>query len=248
MTRLFSLCFVVAMALLGEPLVAQGEDEYTIRLKPAVPHDERVAWATTVETKAKLVDAAGKVLKDSTKRTGESLVYAQVLLPDADGKGKRLRRRYDKAETSNGDKATPLAAQNKTVVVQLGAGRSLVKLDGEGELPADEVRFLEEHLAAEAAEDTLFYLGPQLPRKPVRLGAAWPLDLEYMAKQLGPDMPIDLTASRGTGKLLRVYELAGARFGVLEFHLVLAVKVSSQGAFGSGSWLSGGGVMGASFR
>jgi hypothetical protein len=207
----------------------RAEDAVVIKLKAMTPTEERVVRTSLLEVQTKFTDDAGKVLKEQSDKNGETLIYVQKVLPVAAFNAPRLERKYEKAEQIKAGKPAELSFQGKTLTLDTAADKRRFTLEGGKELPVEEVRLLDRLYAAESNEDTRFCLGPELPRKAVKVGDSWPMDMDYIAKQFAGTAAIDVKASNGNGKLGQVYDRGGSKFGIMEFHILLVLKEGKLG-------------------
>jgi hypothetical protein len=69
-----------------------------------------------------------------------------------------------------------------------------------------------------------------LPENPIRVNQTWELSGDKLARSLNmvAPMPVDPDKATGTGKLLRVYEKNGHRFGQIELNITLPAGSTPQ--------------------
>src|SRR5262249_28780005 len=130
---------VLTLAGLLGPVPAPGKPEtYTIRIKPVQVGDVmRVDKDETQVERVRLYDAAGRPALDRTERGGETFIYRETLLEEAEGRPVRLRREYEKAQTKKGRKAVDLPFQGKAVRIERRDGRYRFFVEGGRELLGD---------------------------------------------------------------------------------------------------------------
>jgi hypothetical protein len=205
-------------------MAARSEEAYEVRIKEAgkgvtrrcdVRHDTMAA--------NKLVGAEGAALLDKATRTVQHSVYKETVLERAEGAARpaSLRREYEKAVVQQGDeKPQALPYQDKTVVIERGESGYRFAVDG-GPLEGADARLLDKEFNA-GDFDLQRHV---LPRKAVRVGDTWALDMAALARDWERNtlMQADAAKAKGTGKLVKVYDQGGRTFGVMEFRLELPV-------------------------
>ena len=130
----------------------------------------------------------------------------------------KLRRTYETAEeTKNGEKQD-LDLAGKTVVVEKAGDGYTITVDGkEPTGPAADV------LKKEFAKEKQVNDEDMLPKEPVKVGGTWAIDLGPLAKDAAGELEFDAAKSKGAGKLVKVYDKGGKKFGTMEITIELAL-------------------------
>jgi hypothetical protein len=221
---------VAALALLAS---APAQESYRITLKEPAQGDTTLHHKLT---HTRLESIRGKERVPLTPKSGHDrkvhLEYRQTVQEKPAGAQRptKLRRRYSRAEQTQGDTKQAFTYHGKTLLLEWKDGRCTVRME-DGDLPARERR-----LFGEQGNGPVAFPHPRaawLPRKPVRVGEGWDIDAPRLLRDRDWWLGIDLDAERaeGSGKLLRTYEKAGRRYGVFELFLSVPptkVKVGSK--------------------
>jgi hypothetical protein len=148
-------------------------------------------------------------------------VFVDEIL-EADGKSAkpaRLKRTYETAEVSQRGQKVDVGLAGKTVLIEKGKEKYTYTIDGQPvSKPAEEMLDREFDRPGMAGFEEVM-----LPKKAVKVGDTWTADPKEMVKLLDGQMGVDPDKTKVTGKLLKVYDQGGAKFGVMEFTLVIAV-------------------------
>jgi hypothetical protein len=217
------------LACLVSAATALGQESYTIRIKTLTKDETiEVVKTETMQGDVKFVADLGKVIETRETKSAEESAYRQTILErETGGPATRLQRTYEKAQATAEGKTKDLAYQGKTVLVERKNGKYVFQIEGGNELTAADAPQLDKEFnrAPDSEHDLLQAL--LLPRTPVRPGQTWKMEMDKLLKVLlkgDQTVAVDAAGSSGTGKLLRVYERDGRRFGVFEVHLDLPLK------------------------
>jgi hypothetical protein len=200
--------------------LAQQAEAYTLRLKPpGAGETTRYEDTLTTEMTTRQGEAAGEPLRDHSVRRA---VYRETVLErDPGGQVKRFRRQCDAATLQLNKKENLLPFHGRAFTVERGPQGCRVQFEGQPP-PADFVRQLEEGFGRKKDVNPLEGM---LPGKAVKVGETWLFDprplLEAWPKPV--QVRTDLAKASGTGKLGKVYQRDGRRFGVLEFRVEVPV-------------------------
>lgn len=218
----------VSLALLV-PALSPAADVFEVKLRKraqgdfiAVSFEEKTTNALTVSS------PEGKVLNTENTEVVESAKYKEELLEkEAGKKPTKLRRTYEKATMTVGGKAQEFAYSGKAITVQrLTAGYVFTFDDGKP-LVGEAAGLLPKEFTTEKSGDETIYAAV-LPKKPVAVGAAWPVAAKDVLKEIAgetADKAFDLTKAKGTGKLTKAYKKDDKQFGVLEIELSAPLTV-----------------------
>jgi hypothetical protein len=210
--------------LLSFSSVALAEAPYSLKLKKIGSNDVgRNDVRTTTSIHYTVVDQTGKTIHQDRSEDRLRLIYVEKYMK-LDNE-LTMQRHFDKAQRSHGEELEDLPYQGKTVLFQqkkMGGFRFVAE---DQELAGADARFLDFDLPQTQKDGSL---GAFLPDKPVCVGETWRVDIDRFVTQ--SSWKIDTAKSRARGKLLRVYERDGRRFGVLEIHAVLPIAEIEWGA------------------
>jgi hypothetical protein len=202
-----------------------GPEIYSVRIKALKAGDTvRVERDETQVERYRVLDAAGRALSDQTVRGGQTFVFRETYVDLGDGpQAARLLRRYEKAQTKKGRRLVDLPFHGRGVRIELREGRYHFFLEGGRELTGADALPLEHEFNG---GDEKFRFDNLLPRKPVPVGATWPVDMGPLVKDFTRTgrFAVDEKGATGTGRLARASPLGGAQFGDLIYHLEFPVQ------------------------
>jgi hypothetical protein len=230
----------VGLGLVLASAGARAAETYTIKIKEAAKGDVVQVDATDkTDSQTRLVDAAGKLLLnpkgkpalDEAHKMEKVSVYRDTVLEKEPGKPRatRLERHYDKAQLTTDGEAHDLPYQGKTVLIEKKDGKYHFRIKDGEELKDDDAQQLNEEFNRGGAEE--FDLKGFLPGKPVAVDDVWKLDVAALVAGFARSskMQLDADKAEGAGKLVKVYDKDGARFGVMELHLEIPMKEIGEG-------------------
>jgi hypothetical protein len=231
----------VALGLVLASDGARADETYAIKIKESGKGDvTQVDSTDRTDSQTKFLDAAGKLLADpngkpvldKAEKTEKVAAYRETVLEKEPGKRRatRLERHYDKAQVTTDGKARDLPYQGKTVLIEKKEGKYHFRIKDGEELEGDDAKQLNEEFNKDADEE--FDLQKAvLPGKAVGINDSWKLDLGPLVTSFAraTKMQIDADKAEGRGKLVKVYDKDGARFGVMELHLELPLKEMGEG-------------------
>src|SRR5262249_45961011 len=198
-----------------------------IKLKKSGPGDTSRETQTDKEANKVTVTVMGKDQVQNEDKTTKFVFTEDVIeRPDAAQKPTKLKRTYETAEMTKNDEKKDLGLAGKTVLIEKKGDQFAFTIDGK-ELTGPAAEILGEEFSTKPRPSEDFFL----PKTPVKAGDGWKVDLKEVAKGLsGGGMEIDAAKSSATGKLTRVYEKNGRKFGVIEVKMDVAVtKISAGG-------------------
>ncbi|MEO2088195.1 MAG: hypothetical protein ABGY75_01685 [Gemmataceae bacterium] len=215
--RMLAAAIAAAVSVSSAPA---ADEAVTIKVRRLATGDVVKQEKSDEATETTIVTAGLQETKQEQK-SGNKAVFVDEIL-EADGKAikpAKLKRTYETAEVSQGGKKVDVGLAGKTVLIEKGKDKYTYTIDGK---PVNR--------AAAAMLEREFdrpgmagFEEVMIPKKPVKVGDTWSADPKEMVKLLEGQMGVDPDNTKVTGKLLKVYDQSGAKFGVLEFALNIAV-------------------------
>ena len=223
----------VGLGLVLASAGARADETYTIKIKEAAKGETvQVNASDTTDSRSKLVDPEGKALFDKDEKAVKESVYTETILDREPGKHRpsKLERHYDKAQVTTGGKTRELPYQGKTVIIEKKDGTYHFRIEGGEELQGDDAKPLTEEFNRGGDEDFDMQKAV-LPGKAVAVNDTWKLDMAPLVATFtkATKMQLDADKATGTGKLVKVYQKDGSRFGVMELHLDMPIKEIGEG-------------------
>jgi hypothetical protein len=219
-----TLWAVAVLAAVGGGVPA--EDAVTIKLKKPAKGE------TVKDTKSEDLDVSqavnGKVLVSQEVKSS-STYTDEVLEAGEKGKPTKLKRTYESMTVSVGGKKPDLGLDGKTVLIEKGKEKYTFSIDGK-EVSAEAAKLLDKEFNKQDGEEPEELM---LPKKAVKPGDTWDVDVKAVEKMFGEDMKVDTAKAKATGKLVKVYDQDKAKFGVIEFTIELpiaSIEVPGVGA------------------
>jgi hypothetical protein len=235
MIRAAWLLVLAALALGPARLVA--EDTYTIKVKKSAKGDVGLLSKDETEENHTVIMKDGKVLQQMNEVKKDSAKYKEEILEgDGDKPPTKLRRAYDKAQSTGTDgKSKDLPYQGKTLLIEKKGGKTSFKIDGGDELDPKDVP----NLVKEFKKDDEAYKLQELflPKNAVAVGETWKLNKDVVKKLLGNEDGIksDVEKASATGKLVKAYKKDGKQFGVLQFDFEIPIQSAGGLQFAQGA-------------
>jgi hypothetical protein len=215
---------VAAVFFFVAPVVAQ--DAYPITIKEPAKGDVRlcdVRQSTLSSTKI-VGPGGGQPLHEKAASNAQQHVYRETVLERQPGQRRptRLRRQYEKAAIWTEGKQTMLPYQGKSVLIESREGVYVFSFEGGAALAGEADRLLDREFNR---EDDLDLQRLILPKRAVRLDEAWAIDMMPIARAWEKNtlMTVDAGKSVGSGRLTKVYQKDGRRFGVLAVRLEMPI-------------------------
>jgi hypothetical protein len=202
----------------------RAQDTYAIKFKHAPDAGKSVAIKNHEKgtTTVKVTDPDGKVINNNKEESETDEVYTEKVLEKGDKVSKKFQRTYEKATRTVGDKKSDLPYQGRTIVFELKDGKYEATAEGTPALPAMVLEGLakKENTDPQAADEAI------LPKKAVKVGDKWAVDIKAMAKALANEggLEVDADKSKGDVTLTKAYTKDGAQYGVLDITMKLAIK------------------------
>lgn len=213
----------VAILAVGLAAAARRADDGPVTIKVKQPGPGDRVKETKTENATQKTSFMGMAMET---KVGTKFVYTEEVIerPAGAKRATKLKRTYETAEmTKDGDKVD-LGLVGKTVLIEKKGDGYDVTVDGK-EVSGQAGDILKKEFAKEKQvndEDLL-------PKEPVKVGGTWKIDLGPLAKDAADELAIDTEKSSATGKLTKVYDKGGHKFGVVEITLDLAVTKAGSG-------------------
>jgi hypothetical protein len=217
--------FWACLAALALSAGARADDAtYTIKVK----HAPDVGKGIVIKSHDKetnsitVTDPDGKVLMTNKETAEKDEVYTETVIEKGEKQSKKFKRAYEKATRTADGKTTDLPYQGRTIVFEQKDGKYQAAAEG---TPALDKKVLA-GLAAKEDADPQAIDDAILPKKPVKVGDKWAVDIKVLAKAFGKDGGPDLDTEKSKGEvtLTKAFKKDGAQFGVLDMTLKLVVK------------------------
>jgi hypothetical protein len=224
MRRIAGAAALFGMLIAGAALAQDGP--VTIKLKKAGPGE--VIKETKTETTAQKVTVTvmGQTKTNDDKATA-TYVYTDEVIEKPEGARKptKVKRTYESADLTAGGQKQDLGLKGQTVLIEKKGDKYTFTGDGKPVTGKAAELLGKEFSGKKQTGDEDF-----LPGKPVKVGETWKIDVAKVAGELAEGgMVIDEKKSAGTGKLTKVYDKGGKKFGVIEVVMDLVVTKLASG-------------------
>lgn len=210
---------------------ARADDAHSIKMKVSSEGDTILVERTATQaTRSQILNADGKVYSDDRTTIKENFLYKETILAKEAGKAvTKVRREYEKALLTRGDKTVPLSFHGKTLIIEKEGDKSHV-FDGDKELADKDVLFLDEGFNR-GAKDIRDFEKFFIPADPVKVDEAYRLDMPPLIQALvltgiGAKMEVEVTKAEGTGRLVKAYTRDNRPFG--RFAVQFSVPVTTM--------------------
>lgn len=215
---------LLVTALLAVPAFSGDEPTYDITLKKEAKGDRTKTVSTEAGDIRFKLEVMGQELDKGEKKTVRQTFTEEIVeKPAGAKKPTKLKRTYEVSGATTDGKKTTHAYQGKTVLIEKKGDKYEFTADGK-ELTGDDAEELESEFNKH--EDIPLDDQDLMPDKPVPVGGTWTVDAKKIAaafEQGGP-FTLDAAKTKATGKLVKVYDKDGRRFGVIDLTMTLAVK------------------------
>ena len=212
---------ILAILVVGLAAVALRADDgpVTIKVKQPGPGDKVKETKTETTTQKVSATVMGMDMTKEEQATSKFVYTEEVVSKPAGARrATKLRRVYEKAEVTKDGEKQNVGLDGKTVVIEKAGDGYTITVDGnEPAGLAAELLKKEFRKEKQVTEEDL------LPKQPVKVGGTWKIDLYKFAKDAEGELEMDVARSTGTGKLVKVYDKGGKKFGVMEVTFDLAV-------------------------
>jgi hypothetical protein len=198
-----------------------------IKLKKAGPGD--VVKETKTETTNQKMDLTimGTAQPTKEEKANATYVYTDEVIEKPAGAPKptKVKRTYESAELTVNGQQQDLGLKGRTVLIEKKGDRYAFTADGKPVAGKAAELLGKEFSGKKQTRDEDF-----LPGKPVKVGETWKIDVAKVAAELSATgMVIDDQKSTGSGKLAKVYDKGGKKFGVIEVKMDLVVTKIKSG-------------------
>lgn len=199
---------------------AQQPQRYILRL---VPPGKGAETTMDLESRFRLAaekwDAANNSLGEHLSVRGVKMSLVSTILDMKGDEATRWRRRYTRLiSTANGEEQQD-PMQGQTVLFSKKPDGKYEVVNEKGEpLPKEQVARLEAQFAQ--ASQCMSRQETIVPNRSVRVGDTWPID----ASSWGKRDDAEVTLTRATGHLVKVYKKGARLFGVIDARAEFAIK------------------------
>ena len=212
----------LAFLFVGLATVSLRADDGPVTIKVKQPGvGDKVKETKTESTTQKVTATVMGMDMNKEDEASSKFVYIEevVTKPAGAKRATKFKRVYESAElTKNGEKQD-LNLAGKTVVIEKSGEGYTITVNGEEPTgTAAELLKKEFRKEKQVTEEDL------LPKDPVKVGGTWKIALDKFAKDAEGEIDIDVAKSSGAGKLVKVYDKGGKKFGVMEITLDLTVN------------------------
>jgi len=212
------LAAVLTVAAIGS--VTAADEAVTIKIKK--PGKGEVVKETKAEDIDTVVNiSAGGQKQEQKEKSGSKMVYTDEVVEkgEKDAKPTKTKRTYETAEIVKAGEKVDLGLKGKTVTIEKVKDKYTFALE-EGKLSKEAAEVLDKEFNK---KDDVDMEELMMPKKPVKVGDTWDVDLKAVEKMFGDEMVIDKDKSKVTGKLVKVYDKDKAKFGVIEYTIALPI-------------------------
>jgi len=215
-----TICKPLAVALLLLAGAAPGADDAHLLKRKAFPEAGKGVVIQQTKTQSgtvKVFDADGKLAREQKTDVLDEELFTRTVVDKGDGRPKKFKQVFDRATYKNGDVSVPKPHQGYTLIYTLKDGKYEAGTDSETDLSAEYLAALGQRVNTPALEELV------LPRKAVKAGESWAIDLKELARTFGEDTRLNEAKSKGEARLVKVYDKDGKKFGVIEVKMALAL-------------------------
>ncbi|HEX3149234.1 MAG TPA: hypothetical protein VHR66_14265 [Gemmataceae bacterium] len=210
---------LVAIAIFASATWAD-DGPVTIKVKQAAVGDV-VQESKTEKSVNKIEISVNGMEQKKDESASVSVSYTEEILAKPTGakKATKIKRVYKSAEMIKDDTKEDLGLAGKAVLIEKTGDTYKITADGQ-ELTGTAATILGKEFRKEKQSSDADFL----PSGPVKVGATWKIDVSKIAKDASADLDVNVDKSSGTGKLVKVYDKDGRKFGVLEIKMELALN------------------------
>jgi hypothetical protein len=207
-----------ALLFLALPVFAD-EPTYTIKIKSYPDKDQLVSCREVDKQMGmiRFIGPDGKVLKEEPQNEESEEFFTLIVLEPGERAPVHYRETFEKAMASK-SREQKRSYEGTTVDFVLKEGKYKLKLPDKSEVTEKDQEALLSRANGdlEAGLDQIFQ-----PEKPVKMGETWPVPFALLNKGFGALGKLDQERTRGTAKLMKVYDRVGKQYGLIEIHLAL---------------------------
>jgi len=211
---------VLAVGLLSHTGLRADDGPITLKLKRPGPGDVTKDTKTVTED-TKLSFTVMGMDQNQEQQAVSKFVYTEEVLEKPAGARRptKLKRIYETAEINKKGEKEDLGLVGKTVLVEKDKDTYKITVDGKEPTGTALIVLAKEFRKEKEVTDEHF-----LPKTPVKVGDTWKIDMAPLARDASGELDMDADKSSGTGKLTKVYDKGGKKFGTIEVKLDLAVS------------------------
>lgn len=210
----FAVAFVVATA-------TAADEPIELKLKKDSVGD-KAKVVTTEDGKTNVVIEVGGNEQVKKEKNSIRFAYTEEIVEKPAGakKATKIKRSYETAEKDLAGKKQTLAYHGKTVDIEKVDGTYSFKVDGKV-LDEDDAKDLDREFNKKA--DATIDNEDLLPKGKVKVGDTWKLDVARLVRSFTADSPFEVDEDKSTasGKLLKLYDKGGKKFGEIEIRIEL---------------------------
>lgn len=210
----FAVAFVVATA-------TAADEPIELKLKKDSVGD-KAKVVTTEDGKTNVVIEVGGNEQVKKEKNSIRFAYTEEIVEKPAGakKATKIKRSYETAEKDLAGKKQTLAYNGKTVDIEKVDGTYSFKVDGKA-LDEDDAKDLDREFNKKA--DATIDNEDLLPKGKVKVGDTWKLDVARLVRSFTADSPFEVDEDKSTasGKLLKLYDKGGKKFGEIEIRIDL---------------------------
>jgi hypothetical protein len=210
----YPLC-ALALVLLAVALVRAQTETYTIKLKAYLDKGQavKVVEKDSGTIRITVTDPDGKVLRDDKELESNDAVYTDKVVEAGDRLPKKVTRVYGKSTETKGGKTADKSYSGRTIHFELTDGKFKASAEGKPAVEEKEMQKQAKSLTNEAVK-----VAALVPAKAVKVGERWAISGKDVGRIMGDNKVVE-GKSKGEGKLVKVFQKDGKRFGVLEIRL-----------------------------
>jgi hypothetical protein len=203
----------VMVALLA--LCAIGQEAIT--LKSAIPPvGQRVKMTVEGKNTTKTTFIIMGNVQNKKEVKTKSLIYVDEVLenPSNSSTPAKMKRTYEKAVIGKDGNTTKLPIEAKTVLIEKKGDKYVFTVDGET-LTGESLKMLESEFNKVDTMDSQDFF---LPKKPVKPGDTWKVDVADVVKSAGDSgLILDKEKATANATLTKAYKKDQAQFGIVDF-------------------------------
>jgi hypothetical protein len=224
MTR--TLNFAAVSVLFVVAGMGYGQDSIALKIKiPAEGDVVQVEKSETTEAANKIVDAAGKVIREDNHKSVVASAYKETTLKcDSKKNPTKLERVYQKASETVDGKAVVMPYQGRTVLIEKKDDTYHFSVEGK-ELSPEDAKSLATEFTRQSDSPEEFRTAI-LPKNAVKVGDSWKADPTSFIKDAdkAAKIEMDLDKCKATGTLVKAYKKDDMQFGEIKLTMMLPVK------------------------
>lgn len=196
-----------------------ADEAITIKVKKAAAGETTKESKTDENTLTISATVNGQAINQDVKGDAKFVFTEEVVeRPDPAKRATKLKRTYEKAEARERGEEVDYGLAGKTVLIEKGKDKYTFTADGKpltGKSADKLDKEFNQRKSELEVEDVL------LPKTAVKAGDSWAIDPKQLVEVFADEMMLDEKKVKGTGKLLKVYDKGGHRYGTMEFVITM---------------------------